>query len=850
MHREPIPTQGWKLHVSANEGSAVETLQRVLPILLSETASFKVAASSAELNDLNEGFGGLSQVGKFITVYPNDDAQAVALAVRLDRATYGLRGPAVPSDRPLRVGSIVHYRYGGFGDLFLQTRMGQILPALRTPEGNLVPDQRRPRYTPPEWAKDPFVAAEVADSLSQRGRLVGGRYLIVATLYESARGAVLSGVDVLAPGTCILKQARRYAVIGRDGRDAWDRLRHEMAMLSRFGPEDRVPQIMDLVEQDDELFLVMSDVGGVTLEQHVRRSVVQGCFPSAEQLFHWTRELVRTLRTMHKKGILHRDLKSSNITVGEDGSLRIMDFELALEIGAKEGVGRGTRGYSSPQQDAGQAPTVADDIYGLGAVLYFATTGAEPSLAPHPFRLLDRPIPLLNPEAPAGIVRLVERCLDPDPWGRFPSMTALEEALAEFEQEKPLPSSLHRACDGNGNENEVYRRLAARLGDTLCRVVQRDGDDHLFWRSTHEAREGISSRDLSIGSAGPILVLADLVSEFGRSDHREVLGQAARSLAMSKHSPTGLLPGLYVGEAGVGAALLRAGRALSDADLIGSALDKGRLISTMPYLSPDMFNGTAGRLRFHLWLWAGTSDPEQLRYAKQAGFALLESAEGNEETGVWWTIPPGYDGLSGHAFIGYAHGAAGIADALLDLFEVTGDESIPVIVRQAGAWIARHAVENFGEANGLDWPDVPGGTSIGPFWCHGAAGVGQFFLHAARLGIIDGGRDLAMRAAWSAARGARWSSPTQCHGLAGNIEFLLDMFQATGEDCYLREARSLGQILQGFALESDGVLVWPSESPAVVTPDYTVGYAGVAACLLRLGAPKDLPRQLSLRAFS
>ena len=107
MHTEPIPAQGWKLHVSANEGSAVETLGRVLPVLLSETASFKIAASSAELNDLNEGFGGLSQVGKFITVYPNDDAQAVALAVKLDQATYGLRGPLIPSDRPLRLGGVV-----------------------------------------------------------------------------------------------------------------------------------------------------------------------------------------------------------------------------------------------------------------------------------------------------------------------------------------------------------------------------------------------------------------------------------------------------------------------------------------------------------------------------------------------------------------------------------------------------------------------------------------------------------------------------------------------------------------------------------------------------------------------
>jgi lantibiotic modifying enzyme len=186
---------------------------------------------------------------------------------------------------------------------------------------------------------------------------------------------------------------------------------------------------------------------------------------------------------------------------------------------------------------------------------------------------------------------------------------------------------------------------------------------------------------------------------------------------------------------------------------------------------------------------------------------------------------------------------------LLDLFEATADESFSDAARRAGYWIMRHAFETLGDSSGLDWPDVPGGASIGPFWCHGAAGVGQFFLHAAQLGVIEGAREFAVRAARSAARGARWSSPTQCHGLAGNIEFLLDMFQATSDAEYLHEAGLLGQLLQRFALESDGACVWPSESPDVISPDYMVGYAGVGACLLRLSDPERLPRQLSRNGF-
>jgi hypothetical protein len=102
-HRQEVSrAEGWKLHVSAGRANAGEVLQRVLPVLVQETASFKIAHSMAALDRLNQGRAGHSQVGKFITVYPNDDVQAVRLALALESATRGVPGPAIPSDRPRR----------------------------------------------------------------------------------------------------------------------------------------------------------------------------------------------------------------------------------------------------------------------------------------------------------------------------------------------------------------------------------------------------------------------------------------------------------------------------------------------------------------------------------------------------------------------------------------------------------------------------------------------------------------------------------------------------------------------------------------------------------------------------
>ena len=107
---------------------------------------------------------------------------------------------------------------------------------------------------------------------------------------------------------------------------------------------------------------------------------------------------------------------------------------------------------------------------------------------------------------------------------------------------------------------------------------------------------------------------------------------------------------------------------------------------------------------------------------------------------------------------------------------------------------------------------------------------------------------MAKRASRTVTIGTRWSSPVQCHGLAGNIEFLLDMAQTTGDAAYLGEAQLLARLLDAFQVEQDGMLLWPSESPTTFTPDYMVGYAGVAVCLLRLGNP-GRPHQLSRRGF-
>src|SRR5436309_10814558 len=108
--RRDDAAQGWKIHVSATLLSANDVFLRARPILAKHDAAFKVPDRLEFLAALNSGFSPFSQVGKFLTVYPRNGAEAADLARKLHAATRGLPGPKVPFDVRYRRNSLVFYR--------------------------------------------------------------------------------------------------------------------------------------------------------------------------------------------------------------------------------------------------------------------------------------------------------------------------------------------------------------------------------------------------------------------------------------------------------------------------------------------------------------------------------------------------------------------------------------------------------------------------------------------------------------------------------------------------------------------------------------------------------------------
>ena len=380
-----MPRAGWKLHVSATVGSATDVLRRALPVVVGEGAAFKVAVSRSALAALNEGEGGVAQAGKFLTVYPRDDAQAVRLALALDAATAGMAGPPVVTDHPLRAGSIVSYRYGRF-------------------TGGL--DEQDP--IPPE--EDPFVAAGVV--VPERRPALAGRYVTVRTIHRSTGGSVALAADVRSGRPCVLKRAHRDARVGPDGRDARDHLRHEASILERLAPDPRFPAVFELVRDGDDLVLAMEHVEGRTLG-----SLITAPRPTSEVVV-LARAVAAGLRAIHRQGLAYRDLNPGNVLVHGD-TVRLVDLELACELGAIGEVA-GTPGYASPEQLAGRSAAIGDDVYALGGLIRFLATGSDPD---------DTDVVVPDEQ----LRRIVARSRDGDPGARYGSMDEMDLALAEVQ---------------------------------------------------------------------------------------------------------------------------------------------------------------------------------------------------------------------------------------------------------------------------------------------------------------------------------------------------------------------------------------------------------------------------------
>ncbi|MCD9194331.1 protein kinase/lanthionine synthetase C family protein [Streptomyces albireticuli] len=894
--------QGWKLHLSATPDSAPHVLERAVPVLVAHACAFKFAVSPRVLAELTSVRAPRAQSGKFLTAYPDDDDTLRALAATLHRATLGLTGPAILSDRRYRPDSLVHYRYGCFARPRELDDEGFYAGRLRAPDGTYVTDERNPWFSPPAWAPPPFPPPVRPSPSRRRGDpvLLAGRYLVREAVRHSNRGGVYRAHDRLTATDVLLKEARPHIAAGRGG-DARDALRHEADVMARLAPLGVTPAVHGVFESAGHVFLVEELIDGAPLHawaagraaRHGGRLPV----PVARRL---ARDLARLLGEVHAAGFVVRDLKPGNVMMTPDDAPVLVDLECAVRFGGRAHAA-GTPGFTAPEHlqdvvvpgdpDAGAAPehpagaAVSEDLGGitaagrpgvppvpepplrapgrdsgppppapgpeadcfsLGATLLHATSGINPVLA------ADTP-----PGRPAGerLAALVEaaardcpalRTLAPLVLGLTadgPARWPLEKAAAFLRAEPDAGDAGAEAPPAHDTlRGPAFpsHRLHRLLHDGLAHLAATlTPSGEYLWPPPRSLPYG-DPCNVQLGAAGVLAVLDRAVRSGAYPEAAPVLRTAAHWLDERLTLPSRILPGLYFGRSGAVWALHDAARTLGDRALAGRAREYALRIP-LDWHDPDICHGLAGAGLAQLRLWRTTGDPRFADRASECADRVLRLTTRPGVRGVDWPLGPGHRAeLAGSASYGFGHGVAGHAAFLLAVGRDLGRPEL-VDIAAAGGHALCAVAEREGDA--ARWPKGPGRTErMGlDFWCHGASGIGTLLVRLWRATGEPAFREYAERAAVAVHRD-RWRlGPGTCHGVAGNAHLLLDLAGATGRERYRAWAAEAADCLYLRAARRDGRLLVPDETLREVHASYHVGLAGALDFLLRLAHGGDRP---------
>jgi serine/threonine protein kinase len=222
-----------------------------------------------------------------------------------------------------------------------------------------------------------------------------------------------------------------------------ERFKREARVVARLEHPNIIP-IYDFAEHEGQPYLVMKYIEGETLKARLQRSPLM-----KNEAYKTIRAVGAALNYAHGKGILHRDVKPSNIMIAKDGEVFLADFGLArmAEAGASTLTGdmlMGTPQYISPEQASGEKNlTACTDIYSFGIVLYEIVVGRVPYNADTPFSIIHdhiyTPLPLpseVNPKVPLGIQQVLLKALAKNPEDRYKSGNELVDAFFAAIDEK------------------------------------------------------------------------------------------------------------------------------------------------------------------------------------------------------------------------------------------------------------------------------------------------------------------------------------------------------------------------------------------------------------------------------
>lgn len=218
------------------------------------------------------------------------------------------------------------------------------------------------------------------------------------------------------------------------------RFRNESKAIALLS-HPNIVKIYDVGFTEKVQFIVMEYVDGITLTDYIEQ---QGLLKWRDAV-HFTIQILRALQHAHDRGIVHRDVKSSNIMLLRDGTIKVMDFGIArFNRENNKTMSEKTIGsvhYISPEQARGDITDERSDIYSVGVALYEMLTGKKPfdgdtpvSIALKHMQTEPKKPSELNETIPEGLEQIVLRAMQKEPFQRYQTAGEMIKDLEEFKK--------------------------------------------------------------------------------------------------------------------------------------------------------------------------------------------------------------------------------------------------------------------------------------------------------------------------------------------------------------------------------------------------------------------------------
>lgn len=652
-------------------------------------------------------------------------------------------------------------------------------------------------------------------------------------------------------GFCVIKEGSYGDTKDKNGRDIIDRLKWQKQLHEQLQDKIRMPRLLGHFEERGNYYLVIGHVQGKALQKviwekrkELRNSIISGG-KLGMQFLDYLIQISDILSILHAQGIVHRDATPNNYMIMPGGKVALIDMEMCYSLKTQfptPAFQLGTYGYMSPQQEATQIPTTAEDIFALGAIILQIWSTVSPGkLINEPMEALQKKVVFFIPDN--QVANIVIRCLLPEDISR-PTAKEISQTLQEYKTDlkykavRPVQQiELFDRAAILVTIQETINTLSSPLfadtvkgwfSDDIKPSVQADKHKlHKMWYASYN--RGIAGIIYMLSQAKKVGLDIDITLPFIEKGLDLVRGKYINRIERAS-------AGLHFGSTGIAAMLalaIRQGLVEASAEHLGwmdMLLEKSNT-------SLNMTSGVAGQGIANL---VGRSFISQQRlHERLYNYANFLISKQNP-SGCWHS---GYyrqkytKRKKKRVTRGFVEGMAGIVYFLLEYGHRYQHKESLETAQKGLHWLIKEAKHKRGT---VQWTSARN-KELDYGWADGTAGIALTFIHAYQLTNTPVYRQYAEMALYSISADITDSNIGQRNGLSGLGEVYLEAYKVFKTEEWLQRAGWIAQVIMQLKKQHPKYgSYWLVEHERQPVANFMIGNAGVMHFLLRYCYPNKI----------